>query len=448
MKIRKLNESEDILEYRRPGSLNKSTLAKRAAAQQNAQPQAEKEEPQTEPMTGAEAIASADSKEEAQDVAALLNVLGEDTEFWDAEHNPDQMEAALDLALKENLMMRKAGRNDDYINVGFSGAGGTGKTSRINAWARKRHIHLINITTSEYDPTDFAGIVAADAERTKASRLASTEFDEADNTPNTVLFLDEFNRAKQNVRAPLLNLVQSHIITDPRVPGKKRKLKNLLFTICAINPASDDNNQSYELNDPERGRFTWYDVAGDPEVTRKWSVAHHEELAKDYEELAANEKIPGLQKQYQLQAQREHGRANLVNALLMPGTDFHFDDAIETKFVHTHSVAEADMEGWNNKDINPLSEFPYVEGNDLPLSPRTLERAIQTSDGTKEGLFKVWNNSANSQKLALIKKILKNYKDKDDKANDALKNHETQSSILTKQSKADKLRQHMRNRVQ
>ena len=93
---------------------------------------------------------------------------------------------------------------------------------------------------------------------------------------------------------------------------------------------------------------------------------------------------------------------------LLSSSDFKFDDAEQRD-------KDSDTPGYNK----------------LPLDYRTFEQAIQTSDGTKEGLLKVWKRCSNNLRYDMIEDILEDYVDVDDKANDALKGG-TDSEIFKK----------------
>lgn len=98
----------------------------------------------------------------------------------------------------------------------------------------------------------------------KMIRIPTEEFDELDEVPNSVLFLDELNRASGRVRGTLLTLIQEHRIPD----GKNmRFLHDMVFTIAAINPSDAAMGYDVEPLDPaELSRFGALKVASDPKV--------------------------------------------------------------------------------------------------------------------------------------------------------------------------------------
>lgn len=179
-------------------------------------------------------------------------------------------------------------------------------------------------------------------------RLASTEFDKL-NRPNSVLFLDEYNRAPKSVRTNLLELINSHVVPDPRTESGQRYLENFLFTVAAINPATSLYDTD-TLDMAERTRFRNIDVNPEPRELLK----HLTKVFKEAADKASNE----------VRKQRAEGRLKLATALL---TNRNFD--FDTKEDIEKSVSED-------------------KGNGLALNYRTLTELLKGSDGTKEDFLK------------------------------------------------------------
>ena len=295
------------------------------------------------------------------------------------------VEKVLDRALKTARRMQKTG-GKEFPNVMFRGAAGSGKTAKVEAWAANNGINLVSYKASSLDPTDFGGAVAPDAETKTVRRYANDEWSILDR-PNTVLFLDEYNRAKSSARDPLLALVNEHTVPDVREESGKRYLPNLLFTIACVNP----NDGTYDVHamDPAHvGRFYTIDVVPNALDTLGYLEHHYNK------ELSAT-KDPEEQKEIQ-------GRLNLAKALLS-NKSFEFDNAEE--------VSAA------------------AESESASLSPRTFTKALEFCDGTKEDFLFYWNGNCNPTKKSMVERILANYEDVDDKANDAIKG-DTESDVF------------------
>ena len=82
------------------------------------------------------------------------------------------IETSLNRALKVSKRMQKLGDTGDYPNLLFIGEAGTGKTSRIRAWARKNNVNLFEVRAAGMDDTDLGGAMTPMGDVVK--RLAST----------------------------------------------------------------------------------------------------------------------------------------------------------------------------------------------------------------------------------------------------------------------------------
>lgn len=300
----------------------------------------------------------------------------------EVEENVGQIERELDRALKVNKReIKNGGKN--FQNVLFVGAAGTGKTARIKAWAASRGVNLVSVLASTMDDTDLSGALSPDNVNGIVQRLGSTEFDELDTVPDSVLFLDEFNRAYESVRGTLLTLIQDHTIPDPRVPGKARFLSNFLFTVAAINPSSTGEYNTRKLDPAERSRFKRVDVYSDPTNTRDYLV---KELQRQIDMTDDPEDILEFQRKQEL-AKR-----------ILSSRDFNFD-----------TQEEIDL---NSEDNG---------GNDLITTARSFTNLLWGCDGTKKDFLDQWNYYCNAMKKPLIQRILNDYKDVENKANSVFK---------------------------
>lgn len=286
------------------------------------------------------------------------------------------IEKLLDRCLKASK--RSIGpnkKNRQFVNALLVGPAGTGKTSRVRAWADARGLKLVYKDVKTMDLTDLGGAISPDKEGQSVDRLATKEFDQL-MEPNTVLFLDEFNRADGQVRATLLTLINDHMIPDPREEGQMRYLPGFIFTVAAINPPNPNYNTD-NMDAAERSRFLQVNVTHDKQVALKYLTkkfnADLKEYADDPEETLAIK-----------------GRLKLAQTLLS-SKDFKFDEQADED--------RADMYGGSI------------------LNERTFATALEACDGTKADLIDIWPGICNKDKLGMVELILANYEDVQDKAN-------------------------------
>lgn len=285
----------------------------------------------------------------------------------------ETLDETLEVALAEN---HRGGNNWD--NLLIIGEGGTGKTSRVYAWAKKNNINLFYKDAKTLDQTDLGGIPTVLDGSERATKLSTDELDQL-NKPNSVLFLDEWNRAKKDIRGTLLTLINEHYIEDSHVDGGRRYFPNFLFTIAAINPPTPGYNVD-ELDAAELSRFEQMTVNQNPLQYRNYIINHlKQKLENPYNEEEAKKLI---------------GNIHIADKLLS-SREFKFDSPEE--------VMEAQSLG-------------------LPaLNYRSLTNLFMKSNGTKENFLKKWERFVNPAKYEMAERILANYTDKDDKANSVFK---------------------------
>lgn len=297
----------------------------------------------------------------------------------------------------------------DYPNVLFIGGAGVGKTAQIKAWAKAEGANLFTLQGASLDAADMGGLPMIDrgdgTKAIRAQKVGTGILDQLDR-PNSVLFLDELNRARPDVRAALLQLICDHVVQDFEADGGMRYFPNFLFTIAAVNPSGGQGYQTYELDSAEKGRFGSHNVTVENDVIMDYLVDFFTKRAQVFEKKGNMEREA-----------IERGRAELAKKLLSsPNFDF---DTME-------SEEEArDDDTWNG----------------LTTSPRNLTLLLKDTNGTKADLLNKWNSHCNNLHLGNVKMALANYVDVENKANDALKGG-TQSSLLNKRkaSGLDKMR--------
>lgn len=317
------------------------------------------------------------------------------------ETTPNQIEEALNDSLAIALA-RSADEEGDYPNILLEGDAGFGKTAIVKEWAKKNNINLVYKDAKTMNATDLGGMLARDPDNPrKSTRLGSVEFTRNLSKPRSVLFLDEFNRAKQEIRGSLLTLVQDHTVWDDEAEGEMLHIENFLFTIAAVNPANSAYPGAKQLDPAERSRYRRIAVQPDPQ-------AHLKFLTDFYTDKISKAQDDNSRLAYE-------GRLSLAKTILS-SPDFYYDTSTEVE--------------------DSVDDNAYV-----PLNYRSFKMALDASKGTKDSLLKVWSDYCNYNKKQLISDILKNYVDVQDKANDVLKKHQTKSSVFVqKDSLRDKLR--------
>ena len=245
------------------------------------------------------------------------------------------------------------------------------------------------------DKTGLGGIYAPNEDNTQAKSLPTGELNPLD-IPDTVLFLDEFNRAVSDVRFTLSQLINEHKIQDANQPNGYRFFPNLLVVIVAVNPAQLGIYNTDELDIAELDRMRRVIVTPKKPLVKKYLVDLYNGLAEWWSHRPDDEDA-----REQIVANR--GRAALANALLS-SKEFEFDDGDDIR-----AAAEA-------------GEMDHI------LSPRGLEMCISDSDGTKKDFLDQWNDFLNPKKKGMVQRILNNYKDIDDKANSVFKDNPFKNS--------------------
>lgn len=302
---------------------------------------------------------------------------------------PDEPYGVVEEALDDAL--EAAEEANDFgevsgVNVLLIGRGGTGKTARVEAWAKRRGVNLVQKDAKTLDPSDLGGIVGRKYDQegnisNRATKLSNDEFDQLDK-PNSVLFLDELNRAPEDVAGSLLTLINNHTVNDDEQPTGKRLLKGFLFTVAAINPPKPGNKVN-ELDNPMRSRFGAVEVDSDPDYQLQFFRKHYGDLIKQMKDSGKVDRVTALE-----------GRLAIAEKLLSDPR-FQFDGDEEEE--------EAQDRG------TPV------------LNARSLTNLLHASKGKKESFLRKWSSFCNPDKYGIVEDILSDYVDVDDKANDALK---------------------------
>lgn len=344
-----------------------------------------------------------ETAKEVKEIAQTFDKLGKlqiESEPWAESANGD-LESALSASLSQAQRIQRelaidledaeeAGDPDlfDPTEYGFAanvlvvGPAGTGKTARIKKWAKsqKPAVTVIAKDAKTMDPTDLGGIISRlvndKGEQTnQATKLRNTEFDVLD-TPNTILFLDELNRAPDDVAGSLLTLIQDHVVPSNEGNGTKF-LSGFMFTVAAVNPATGEASQGYrtqQLDMAMKTRFgkvsVEYDNLQQLEYLRKYYKRLIEDPRREKEDRIAN-----------------WNRYQIAKKLLL-SPNFHFDSEEE--------------------------EAELSDTSDSALNYRSLTQLLNNCDGTKEDFLNKWPRFCNPHKTEMVEDILDDYLDYDD----------------------------------
>lgn len=290
-----------------------------------------------------------------------------------------------------------------WPNVLLVGGAGVGKTARVKAWAKEKGVTVVVKLASSLERVDMGGVQtpvkikqADGSDKYVAARLSPVEFDALDDD-NSVLFLDEFNRANSAVRGAMLTLINDHVCVDSSSPTGMKEL-DFLFTIAAINPGSGGSDYNTdELDTAERSRFRTVKVAPETAVTF------------NYYRKSINEKMT-----FNILRLKKYRNVNDFNEIVAYKNKLDLLDALENaNFTFDDDADDKQMEAYRTDET----------WNHLITTPRSFEALLDVCDGTKDSLFKYWNSYCNNLNKSTWETALTNWDNKYeklDKANAAL----------------------------
>ena len=360
-----------------------------------------------------DALTEAAIKNGVQKVDLRKMLLGEDT-LRDAERAIEQekeivrtkteIEEALDDLLEESEETTANGGHGNYPTLLIEGEAGIGKTSVVRQWCAEHGFNFFEYDLRQASPESFEGIVDNDPEdKFFLTRRISKELLIPLSKPNTVMFLDEYNRARTDIRQKLLGLILNHEMNVPMPYNDFEKSKefyapygelqsrgtlyfpNLLFVVCAQNPYSIRYSGTYELDTAESDRM----VKITPEVNHQAVAQYLEKLFNGYAKTAE-------EKGDMKAVTKNKNRVGMAKTLLND-PEFFFDTPQERDKIY-------DEDGSSGKT----------------LTPRSLEAVLRACDGTVAGLIKKWDRYCNRRKKSMAETILGKYTELKDEANAAL----------------------------
>lgn len=307
------------------------------------------------------------------------------------EEEVSELWEALDDCLKQ--AKKSYGRR---INLLVIGRAGFGKSEIVEQWCDANNLNLYKVDTPNKDREFFTGIPARDSDDPrKATVLKMSTFEKNISIPNTVVFMDEYNRAKENIRGLLHNLLTDFKIEDADAPGGLRSIKDtVLFFVLAMNPSGSAYRGAKPVEPSEITRARTISVNPD-------RLKHLAYLTKYYNSIINNSKD-------EEDILENKGKLALATALLSDSSFKYSSEEDEDEYFEE-----------------------MQRGRWIPLNYRSLHQALEASDGKKAKLLRIWNQFAARDKKGMIENILSDYVDVQDKANDALK-YGSESNVFAK----------------
>lgn len=146
--------------------------------------------------------------------------------------------------------------NDNNLLV--IGTPGCAKTSVVKNWAKQRKVNLFSVNLRDNELYAFVNGYPVKCEtpegKAYVKQAYSTNLDQL-NLPDSVLFLDEFNRQTNPViRQTVMEVVKDKIVGGDTKTGK-RLLKGLRFSVAIMNPPDELDMGLAKIGEAESDRF-------------------------------------------------------------------------------------------------------------------------------------------------------------------------------------------------
>ena len=262
MKILKEDKNKDLLEDTVDTATSVDDIAVQDVTSVSADELANKVQDAAEVATnGAETFSDKNAEAVVQEIKTIAK--GLDRSAWAPLDVENELTKTLDFCLSESMVAKKQKRRDG-VDLIVTGLPGSGKTGITKAWATARGVNLFSLKAMNREldailngfPVDTVETTENGVSVHKVIKSRSTILDPLER-PNSVLFLDEFNRAPEDLRANLLTLINEHEVEAASGQGKSGmyRFENMLFTIACINPAVPTDPNASALNSAESSRY-------------------------------------------------------------------------------------------------------------------------------------------------------------------------------------------------
>ncbi len=156
------------------------------------------------------------------------------------------------------------------------GHAGVGKTEIIRSIGRKYNREVIVLALSQMEPGDLIGMPAKDGDRTV---WLKPEWWPKDG--NTILFLDEINRAHETVRAAIMQLLLDKRLNTHILPEGT-------WLVAAMNPETEKYEVNQTIDQAYIDRFVWIKVVNKFEEWKEYANGNTKNKGKIYIQALEN----------------------------------------------------------------------------------------------------------------------------------------------------------------
>lgn len=309
----------------------------------------------------------------------------------------------LDAALKKSRL-RKYTHEKNITNVLVCGLPGSGKTAITKAWAKANGINLHYIDAKNPDlEIALTGMMLRDVTAQNKNVVAKAYSNALAplHRPNSVLFLDEYNRqTKDHIRASLLSLLGERVVEGSGETGYESFEDTLLFTVACINPSVPTDRGAADLNDAEMSRFAYFPQFDSTVDTTLTYIKNH--FGYQIKQMVKNK--DALIKQYKEDGLSEAEAAEQWRDI---ATTFAKEQDLFT-YIVTHPTFEYD----SKDDLETLADGGGKGLRYTMLNQRSLTNMILNADGDKAELLEYlrsYNNQLMPKDTQMLIEIVESY---------------------------------------